>query len=175
MRTFQSRLAAKQNQMAQKLSDNALSMLGTITDVIRVRVKKNHVGDVMSKIIDDIDVVEIMFPPLKDIPMWRFTNSGNTISAQAPDIHGDQIQPFICAAPVGAKVDQGDIIIKFFDNPQNDKPMVLVLQIKDVLGTFGQRSIIFQKLNISYYDEQLEPEIWQWCMDAATRRKILKW
>ncbi len=174
MRTFQSRLAAKQNAIAQKLSDNAISWLGTLTDVIRIKLNKNHVGDVNSKIITAIDAVEIMFPPLKDIPMWRFTNNGS-VSSQSADIHGEDKQPMVGAAPVSSKVDQGDIIIKFFDNPMSDKPMVLILQIKDVLGTFGQRSIIFQKLNISYYDEQLEPEIWQWCMDAATRRKILKW
>lgn len=174
MRTFQSRLAAKQNVMAQKLSDNATSLLGTLTDVIRIKLNKNHVGDVNSKIITDIDAVEIIFPPLKDIPMWRFTNNGS-LSAQSVDIHEEQPQPFIGAAPVATKVDQGDILIKFFDNPQNDKPLVLVLQVKDVLGTFGQRSIIYQKIQITYYDEQLEPEVWQWCMDAALRRKILKW
>lgn len=174
MRTFQSRLAAKQNAMAQKLSDNAISLLGTLTDVIRIKLNKNHVGDVNSKIITDIDAVEIMFPPLRDIPMWRFTNNGS-LSAQSVDIHEDKPQPMIGAAPITSKVDQGDVIIKFFDNPMNDKPLVLILQIKDVLGTFGQRSIIFQKVQITYYDEQLEPEVWQWCMDASLRRKILKW
>ena len=160
--------------MSQKLADNAVSLLGDLTDVIRIRLNKNRVGDVNSKIVDDIDVAEIIFPAFKDIPMWRFTSDGG-LSAQSVDIHDGNIEPMIGYAPVKSGISQGDIIIKFFENPLNDKPLVLILQIKDMLGTFGQRSIICQKVQITYYDEQLEPEIWQWCMSAANRRKILKW
>ena len=173
MRTFQSRLAAKQNRIAQKLSDNSIGMLGTVTDVFRIKTKKNGMGDLISRTVEDIDVIEIIFPPLKDVPMWRFVGS---TSKQSVDIHSkEELKPFKAFAPVSAKVDQDDIVVKFFENPATDEPLILILQVKDVLGTFGARSIIYQQINISYYDEQLEPELITWCMEAANRRKILKW
>lgn len=173
MRTFQSRLAAKQNKIAQKLSDNAISLLGTATDVIKITSKKNNMGDLISRTVNDIDVIEIIFPGMVDVPMWRFTKDG--VSGSSHDIHSGDIQPFVLAAPLSSRVDQDDILIKFFEDPAGDNPFVLVLQIKDVLGTFGGRSIIYQKMNASYYDEQLEPEIWQWCIEIAERRNLLKW
>jgi len=170
MRTFQSRLAAKMNRMAQRLSDNMISLLGTVTDVIRVKAKKNNMGDLISRTVDEIDIIEIIFPALKEVPMWRLSGT-----RQSQDIHTAEIQPFKAFAPISARVDQDDIIIKFFENPLNDDPLILYLQVKDVLGTFGARTIIHQQINLSYFDEQLEPEIIQWCADAANRRKVLRW
>jgi len=173
MRTFQARLAAKLNKISQKLADNSISLMGTATDVIRLKSKKNNFGDIISRSLEDIDVVEIRFPALKEVPMWRFDSNG--VPQQSVDIHSGEYQPFKSIVPLQFKLDQDDILIKFFENPQGDKPLVLVLQVKDVLGTFGDRSIIYQQYNISYYDEQIETEIWEWVLKAAQRRGLLGW
>lgn len=175
MRTFQARLAKKLNNISQKLSDNNFSRMGTATDVIRIKANKNNLGDLLSRDVQDLDVLEIRFPPLKDVPMWRF-DAGSGIPQLSVNIHDqEEFKPFKAFAPLQYKIDQDDILIKFFENPAGDKPLVLVLQVKDILGTFGDRSIIYQQLNITYYDEQLEEEIWNWCLAAAERRGLLGW
>lgn len=173
-RTWQSRLAANNNKISQKLTDNAIRNAGTITDVIRIRNKTNQMGDVTSSFLDSIDIVEIMFPKLSDVPMKRFslTNPVPIVAVNAAD---KPPQPFEGYAPVTSLIDQDDIILKFFVNPNGDKPWILPLQIKDNLGTFGSWSIQWIKLKITYYDDVLDPVVLDFCTQLATRRQILGW
>ena len=171
MRSFQSRLGAKTDKLIQKLSDNAITLTGSITDVIRITAKLGMMQDIESRVIDGIDVVEIMFPPLKDVPMKRFLSGAKTTSAN----DGAKSEPFECYAPISAKINQDDIILKFFENPQGDDPWVLPLEIKEALGTFNTRSIIWQKYLITYYNEEIPQKVYEWCLDMAKRREKLKW
>lgn len=173
-RTFQARLASKVNNISRKLNDNALSLAGVITDVIRIKSKRNIQGDLISRTVESIDTVEIMFPSLRDIPMWRFLNG---TSQQAVNLQGGDAttRVFECGAPISSLIDRDDIIVKFFENPSVDDPLVLVLQVKDILGTYGQRSIVYSKVKMTFYDEVLPDQIKTWCLDMARRRQDLKW
>jgi hypothetical protein len=171
MRTWQARLGAKLNKISQKLVDNSILLSGTVTDVFRITGNKNSLGDLNSIVVDNIDVVEIIFPAMKDIPMWRFGTGGLSKLSTA----AKEIEPFECYAPVSSILSQNDILLKFFEHPTGDEPLILVLQVKDVLGTFGARSIIWQKLHVSYFDEGIPTEIVTWCLQMANRRKVLGW
>jgi hypothetical protein len=175
--TFQARLLAKMGRVSQKLVDQQIKLMGVITDVIRITGKFTTQSDYISRTVDDIDIIEIAFPGLTDVPMRRFVmNSGQAISANdAVSKEGDEQEPFECFAPVTSKVKQDDIILKFFENPIGDDPWLLMLQVSDVMGTFGARSIIWQKLNLVYYSEEIDPQIYTWALDMANRRKILNW
>jgi hypothetical protein len=174
VRTFQSRLGSKLDHISQKLNDNAISLSGTATDVIRISTKRNVQQDAITHSVSGIDIIEIMFPALKDVPMWRFLT--NSQSQQASSLQGEEsLRLFECAAPISSLIDRDDIIVKFFENPAVDNPLVLILQIKDILGTFGQRSILYSKILVTFYDEALPDQIKTWCLDMARRRKDLKW
>lgn len=175
--TFQARLLAKQGKISQKLVDNQIKLEGVITDVIRIRGKFSVQGDYISRIVDNIDVVEIVFPSIKDVPMRRFLQSDNTTNIQAIDgvSKETKIEPFECYAPITATVDNDDIILKFFENPDGDEPWILALKVADVLGTFGARHIIWQKLKLVYHDEILDTQLLTWCSQMANRRNILGW
>jgi hypothetical protein len=175
--TFQARLLAKMGRVSQKLVDQQIKLMGVITDVIRITGKFTTQSDYISRTVDDIDIIEIAFPGLKDVPMRRFVmNSGQAISANdAVSKEGEEQEPFECYAPVTSLVKQHDIILKFFENPIGDDPWILPLQCSDVMGTFGARQIIWQKMNLVYYAEELDPQIVTWCNEMAVRRQILNW
>jgi hypothetical protein len=184
VRSWQSRLQAKMNTLSQKLVDNTITLSGAATDCIFIRQNLNKMSDPVSLTIDDVDVINIVFPPLIDIPLRRFLwSTGHFI--QANDAVEEENQPFECYAEVKYRVDQGSIILKFFDNPQGTtpsgesysttEPWVLPLKVADVMGTFGGRSMVWQKLNLVYYDNMLPDQIYQWCIQLAARRELLKW
>lgn len=172
-KTFQSKLQAVQNRLNQKLLDNQIRLSGDITDVIVIRNKINEVGDIETRFVDNIDIIEVMMSPLKDIPMKAFSLDNPMPTPVATD--GMPSQPITIYAPITSQLDQDDLIIKFFENPTGKQPWILVLQVKDTLGTFGSRTIQWQKMNVSYYDNRLPPEIRTYVVALAERRKELRW
>ena len=173
MKSFQSRLNAKMNTISQKLLDNSIELTGVTTDVIRIRVETNQMMDPTKIIVDDIDVINMIFPALVDIPMKRFEGSSSSF-ASANDAATEQ-QPFECYTTVHNGLDEGSIILKFFENPHGSLPWVLPLQVKNRLGTFGARKIIYMKVLLGYYDNPMDSKIYQWCEQLALRRGILGW
>ena len=181
--SWQSRLQAKDNIIAQKLADNSITLAGYATDVIFIRQNLNKVSDPTSITIDDVDVINIMFPSLEDVPMRRFLWNDTQQFYVANDKVEEEDQPFEAYAPVAYRIEQGSIILKFFDNPTggtpngttptSEMPWVLPLKVADVLGTFGGRSMIYQKLSLVYEDHMIPDQILQWSIQLAQRRQII--
>lgn len=171
--SFQSRLAAKQNALAKKLTDNSIRLAGAVTDVIRIKSTYTLQQDLSSRTIEGLDVVELIFPSLAKIPMRRFIKNG--ASYQAVFAKEADVEPFECFVPSSYNIDRDDLIVKFYDNPTGDEPWILVLQVKDMLGTFGARSVIWVSLQLTYYDELLPEPLIQFIKDIAQRRKDLRW
>jgi len=172
VRSFQARLSSKLNTISQKLIDNDISLAGIATDVIIIRVDTNQMLDPIKITVDDIDVIEMIFPKLENIPMKRFSgNSGTFVSAN----DATEEEPFECYTRVHQQLDEGSIILKFFENPNGSEPWILPLQVKNRLGTFGARKIVWMKILLGYYDNPIDPKIYQWCEDLAERRQILGW
>ena len=73
--TFQSRLSSRLNRLSQKLNDNAIRLSGTISDCIKISLKTSPTGDIISRKVEDIDVVPVVFPALKDIPLKKVTST----------------------------------------------------------------------------------------------------
>ena len=172
-RSWQSRLSAKQNAIAQRLVDNSISNTGTMTDVIRIRVETNQMSDPTKIIVDNIDVIDMIFPALEDIPMRRF--EGSTMTFLSANDATEEPEPFECYTKITNQIDQGTIILKFFENPMGSEPWILPLAVSDLLGTFGARKIIWQKCKLTYYNNPLDPKIYAWCLDLAQRRNLLGW
>jgi hypothetical protein len=189
VQTWQSRLTAKQNILSQKMVDQQVRNAGFATDVIIIRSNLDRVNDIVNLELLDIDVVNMTFPPMRDIPLRRFWGSGPTIIGYGTDTQANdsatlkKTEPFQCFAEVKYKIEQDSIILKFFDNPQgtntklpiHTESWILPLQVKDILGTFGGRSMIMQKINVAYLDQTLPDSLMAYVNAMATRRNILGW
>lgn len=170
--TYQSRLASRLNAISQKLTDNQIRLTGVATDCIKISASLTDQGDIITRKVEDIDVVSIIFPPLKDIPLKKVkTDTGQeTVVPYTFDIQSLEVY-----APLTAKLDQDDLLVKFYENIAGYDPYIAIFQVKEMLGTFGARSIIYHKLQLSNYDTVLPTQIIEWSIDMARRRGILKW
>lgn len=176
--SWQSRLSAIDNRIAQKLVDNQITLAGLATDCLLIRRNENKMSDITSIELDNILVVNIVFPGLKDVPMKRFYNPNSQTFVSANDSVTQDTEPpkpIQIYAPVATQVNQGSIILKFFENPTGVDPWILPLEVKDVFGTFGARTIIWQKMNVAYYDNIFPDSLMSYCLTLATRRNILGW
>jgi hypothetical protein len=177
---WQSRLSAKENAISQTLVDNSIILSGVSTDVIIIDETLNDVQDPTSLTVDSIGVINIIFPKMEDIPMRRFIQQDGTyISANAGKDEKNEKEPFICYSPIGTRlgtvIPQGSILLKFFQNPTSADPWILPLKISDILGTFGSRTIIWQKLNVVYYDTPINSTLYSYLLTLAQRRNLLGW
>ena len=77
-RDFQARLGVCHDNIKRKLLDNNIELLGVPTDCIRIKVKKNDEGDKISSKIEKADIVNIIFPPLVDVP-YRYIKKSNSV------------------------------------------------------------------------------------------------
>ena len=179
MSSWQSRLSATENRIAQTLVDNSIILSGFATDVIVIDETLNEIQDTTALNVDEIGIVNIVFPSFQDVPMRRFIQADGTyISANAGKDKEDK-EPFVCYSPIGTNlgtvIPQGSILLKFFENPTGAQPWVLPLKISDILGTFGARTIIWQKLNIVYYDTPVNAALYNYLLQLAQRRSLLNW
>jgi hypothetical protein len=178
--SWQSRLSSCLNRISQTLVDNSIILSGFATDVIIIDETLNEVQDPTALNVDEIGVINIVFPSFDSVPMRRFIQSDGTyISANAGKDGKEDKEPFTCYAPIGnnlgTSIPQGSILLKFFENPTGSAPWVLPLRISDILGTFGARTIIWQKILATYYDTPVNTTLYNYLLQLATRRGILGW
>lgn len=170
--TFQSRLSARLNKISQKLNDNSIRLSGVISDCIKITPKKSPQGDIIARKVEDIDVIPVVFPPLIDIPLKKVKSlDGSLVTVP----YTFDIQPIEVLIPLSTKIDQDDLIIKFYENLEDHDPYVAILEVKDILGTFGARSIVYHKYKLTNFDGILPEQIITWVLDMARRRQLLKW
>lgn len=175
-RSSQSRLLTKHDKIKRKLIDNSLEWLGTLTDTLRVRYMLNKEGDIMSRIIEKADVVNITWPALKDVPTrviegesgaWRINS---LVSATTTDAN----QNYIIYAPKNKDLRVGDMLFRVFLDDDSTKPIILGVEIVEQLSTIGQQSILQNKYNCAIYTEQLPQEMIDIIVDFAQRRMKVK-
>ncbi len=173
MSSWQSRLSAVENRLSQKLIDNSIDLTGSATDVIMINEDLNELQDVTSYNVESIGIVNIIFPEMKDIPTWRFLNTGSTSAIIAND--EKENEPIVCISPISQIIDQGSLLLKFLENNKNDMPWVLVLRVADVNIDFGARTSITKKIICTYYDQPINSQLLNWLNIFATRRQLLQW
>jgi hypothetical protein len=178
--SWQSRLSSRLNRISQTLVDNSIILSGFSTDVIIIDETLNEVQDPTALNVDEIGVVNIVFPSFQDVPMRRFIQGDGTyISANAGKDSKEDKEPFVCYSPIGTNlgivIPQGSILLKFFENPTGAAPWILPLKVADILGTFGARTIIYQKLNIVYYDTPVSSVLYNYLLTLSQRRSLLNW
>ena len=80
-------------------------------------------------------------------------------------------------APTECNLNEDDLLIRILydKSPNIDEPYVFVLQVKEVLGTFGYSSLLWKKCLTTFYDEALPPAILDTIQEAIEKREMLDW
>jgi len=193
-----------QDRLRRKLTDNMISLTGDAADCIRVRYKRTKAGDIETRIVESADVVSVIFPILKDAPYRRLSKdsaNGQIAIETLPTI--TELFPLQIMVPHNNNIYRDDLIFRIFKDasdedykpdyklsdpsttdmmdgiqnpdPQINRPIILVLQVKEPLGTFGNQSLIWTKFNCTYSDENLPTEMLETVVELANRRLALGW
>lgn len=171
--TWQSRLAAINNRISQKLLDNNIRLTGLATDVLMITEELNRIQDVDQIDLNSIKTLNVIFPAMEDVPTKRFIQSDATYIA-ATDAKTDK-EPFECYAPISELIEHGSIFLKFFDNPTGVQPWILPLRVADILATIGARTIQYQKVLLTYSDTPMNTTLLSLLQQLAARRQLLNW
>lgn len=166
--------------------DNQISLTGQAADTIRVRIKVTKQLDIDTRIVDSVDVVPVIFPPLVDVP-YRRVNDEHFRRINV-DEHANEERMMVQVLPQmvdlfpieimttrADRIDMNDLIFRVIMEPDMEYPLVLALEIVDALGTFGTHSMIYSKFRAVYYNETLPDEIMDYVTATAVRRLNLEW
>lgn len=176
--TYQARLGRKLDAISQKAIDNAIRLTANPTDMIRISVNRDgRSQDLISRTVESVEVMPIMLPVLKDIPLRHFLKEDTDIVV--PSFYTIQEQEyFVAYAPIEADLNEDDLLIRMlYDNSKTDPDYTysLVLQVKDVLGTFGYSSLVWKKIMVTFYDEALPYQIVNAVKLEIRKREALNW
>lgn len=175
MRTWQQRLAMKQDNIRRKLIDLQIEHEGSPTDCIRIRLTKNDEGDPKNANIQMADVIPVVFPPMEDIPYRRIggnIESGYTVNSLVNAAAEENKENYQIIVPHNVYLVPDDLIIRIMLDPQDtpEHPCILCLQVTEALGTFGGAMIIKSKYNTTLYNHDLSPNTLAVISKMAERR-----
>jgi hypothetical protein len=179
-RTFQSRIATKQDNIRRKLNDNLLSWTGLICDCIRIKTTTNREGDPMQHIVEEATIESITFPPMKDVPIRDLINKDgqytltSLISSVVSAEQGEEKDFYAIQAPRNSKLRVGDLLFRVFLEPDAKFPSVLPLEISEKLGTIGGNSMISNSFKVVICTQELPQKIIDVIAAMAKRRWHIK-
>lgn len=174
--SFQARLGKRLDNISRKVIDNQIRLTSHPTDMLRVKAKRDpRSGDLISRTIEDAEVLPIVLPPLKDIPMRRFIREDNQ-EVIVPSLYPtSETTYYVLYAPMEVNLNEDDLLLRLISDPNSDNPYVLCLQVKEILGDLGYSSFRQQKFWASLYDEPLPKQVIGLLKEAIEKRGILGW
>lgn len=173
--SFQARLGRRLDNISRKITDNAIRLSSHPTDMLRIKVNRNDSGDLISRTIQSVEILPIILPVMKDIPMRRLEREKED-GVLIPSLYPIQDQEyFTIYSPVEVQLDEDDLLIRLIYIEGTDEPYCLVLQVKEILSTIGYNSLIWNKINVTIYDEPLPPQVLQIIKDTHIKRDELGW
>lgn len=174
--SFQARLGKRLDNISRKVIDNQIRLTSHPTDMLRVKAKRDpRSGDLISRTIEDAEVLPIVLPPLKDIPMRRFIREDNQ-EVIVPSLYPtSETTYYVLYAPMEVNLNEDDLLLRLISDPNSDNPYVLCLQVKEILGDLGYSSFRQQKFWASLYDEPLPKQVIGLLKDAIEKRGVLGW
>ena len=173
--SFQARLGKKLDNITRKVLDDRIGLTAHPTDMLRISVKRDsRSGDLLSRTITSSGVVPIIFPKMTDVPLRQFATRDDK-EVLLPSFYAfSQEQHFDLYAPIAVQLDVDDLLIRFVYN-EDRLPWISVLQVKDILSTVGYNSILYNKLQCTFYDETLPEKVLSLIRSAIDRRELLGW
>lgn len=184
VRDFQSRLALKQEIMKRKILDNQIELAGNPTDCIRITCTRNDEGDITNRVISKATVDSIIWPPLKELPIRKIHKNKDTtgqgkVSYQITSLvgmaeEGQNESMFKLYFPHNADLNVDDMIVRVFIDPDVEDPIILVVKIVEVLGTFGQMMLLSESANCALDTEDIPEKLANVIGEMAERRLHIK-
>ena len=174
--SYQARLGKRLDRISRKLIDNQIRLTSHPTDMLRIAVERDpRSQDLISRTVKSAEVLPIILPPMKDIPMRRFMSQDNE-GVLLPSLYPtSETTYYELYAPMEVKLDEDDLLLRIIEEPGSDTPYVLCLQIKEILGTLGYSSFRYQKFYASLYDEQLPKKVIELLHEAMIKRDQIGW
>lgn len=172
IRDFQARLGMKHDNLKRRLADNRKELVGIPTDCIRISLTTNDEGDIISNKVREASIINVVFPPLKDVPirMIDSENGNYKITSAINAFANENQQVYLVTAPRNCPLTKDDLLVRVMLDSEMDKPIVLVFKVADCFGTFGSQSLIGLKYQLVVYEENLSTEIENAIIDFAKRR-----
>lgn len=173
--SFQARLGKRLDNITRKVLDDRIGLTAHPTDMLRISVKRDsRSGDLLSRTITSSEVVPIIFPKMTDVPLRQFATRDDK-EVLLPSFYAfSQEQHFDLYAPIAVQLDVDDLLIRFVYS-EDRLPWISVLQVKDILSTVGYNSILYNKLQCTFYDETLPEKVLSLIRSAIDRRELLGW
>lgn len=177
MRTWQARLAMKQDRIKRKLIDLQIEHMGSPTDCIRVRLSENDEGDIINRVIELADVIPVAFPPLDGVPYRRLGKKIDgpwQLDALVGAAEEDAKQYYEIIVPHSVYLRPDDLIIRvMLDDDTPQFPMIICLEVLESLGTFGGSMLIKSKYKTNLYNGTLSQDVLSIIAKMAERRLVL--
>ena len=174
---YQAKLGKKLDAMNQKVIDNNLRLSAHPTDMIRISVNRDERShDLISRTVESVEVMPILLPKMEDIPLRHFIRDDTDIMIPSLFTTPDQ-EYFEVYAPVEMDLNEDDLLVRVLNDssPDIDESYIMVLQVKEVLGTFGYSSLVWKKLIVTFYDEKLPNQIVNAVKESIKKRERLNW
>ncbi len=172
IRDFQKRLAIKHGAIIRKVLDNNIELEGTPQDCIRIRYKKTRDGDRESWDVLMSDIQNVYFPPLEDIPFRKLIDNGEgkyKITSLVNSFSDDNVEIYKLIFTHKADLCEGDLIIRVFHDPDVKEPIILVFELTELLGSFGEM-LETQSANSTLHTKPIPDEIAELVSEMAKRR-----
>lgn len=175
--SYQARLGRKLDKINNKIIDNDIRLTAHPTDMIRVEaIKDERSGDLISRVIKSTEVMPILLPEMKDIPLRHLIRDNRDILV--PSLYSIvQEEFFEMYAPIECDLNEDDLLVRILydTSPEINDPYVIVFQVKEVLATFGYSSIMWKKLLCTFYDEALPQQVINTLKQCISKRESLDW
>lgn len=172
---YQARMGRHTDRILRKVTDNNIRLSSHPTDMIRLKVERDpRSRDLESRQIIGWEVLPIILPTMKDIPLRHLIREGTEV--QIPSLYTiDQQTYFEIYAPVEVKLEPEDLLFRIIYDPNTQEPYIMALQVKEQLATVGYSSITMLKFWVTFYDEALPTKVVRILKDANARREDLGW
>ena len=158
--TYQARLGRKMDNIARKVFDNNIRLASQPTDMLRIKVNRDKISqDLLSRTIVSAEIVPIIFPSMKDVPLRRLIREDgeDILVPNLYQFYDDQF--WTIYVPAEIRLDEDDLLIRIIYDPYSDEPNILCIQVKEILTTLGYNSIVYLSARVTLYDESLPSEV----------------
>ena len=174
--SFQVRLGRRLDNISRKVIDNNIRLSSQPTDMLRIKVDRDDITqDLISRTITNAEIVPIIFPEMKDVPVRRLIREGEN-DVLIPNLYQfyDE-QYWELYSPAEIRLDEDDLLLRMIYDPYSQEKSLVCLQVKEVTGTVGYSSFIYFKYNVTLYDETLPTQVVDIIKQADEKRDQLDW
>ena len=183
--SFQGRLDKTLDRQKVKLRDNLVKLTGTPEDVIVLKTKRTQNGDTISKVVVDQKLLNMIFPPLKDVPVRRISTEfregyvlNSMVSAhgggseKGQDKEQKDLTKIEVIIPLDSDLDIDDTVVRVFVQEKTKQSTVVILNVVEILSDFSTNSPLTLKaiLAISTEPVDLTKPLYKLITTLAKRR-----